>query len=373
MDKKIESRIAREKSSKRKKYLIIIAVLLVLVVSTSLLKRFDLMPGGKKPHTQGQTDDGRRDERMPVVGYKISRVNFEDNLNVLGNVEGGVQVTLHFEKEGRIAKINYRPGDFVKKGSVIATLETKEAELKKEQARIEYDQHKKLFEAGIIIHSKLEQARVGYEQARVEYEKMILYAPFDGVVSNIEQKAGEVVNPSRRIVSLFDTQTMIIKIGITENDINKLFMDQTAMVNFDAIPNSSYSGKVVNIDPNIDETTRMMTLKVAVDNSDSLILPGMFARVRISIYNEENALVLPSTALLKEDRKYTAFVIGEGNVVSPRNVEVSYISSDYATISRGIVDGEIIAVDRIDRLKEGTVVELLNVEEYTTHTPGKQI
>ncbi|MFH1282383.1 MAG: efflux RND transporter periplasmic adaptor subunit [bacterium] len=367
----IKNGIRAERKKLKKVYFIIIAALLSIIIIIFLLKKYDLLPGFSTQIGQETKQQDEQSERIPVTAYKASRVKYEDSLSVLGNVEGGIQVELNFEKEGKIKNIFYKEGDFVEKGKVIAQLDAQEAALKEEQARIEYEQHKKLYEAGVIIKAKLMQAKNSLDQAKVEFEKTIMRAPFDGIVSSIQQKEGEVINSTKKIISLFDTKKMVINIGVTENDINKLTLEQPANVVFDAIRDKIYQGYVNNIDPNIDPTTRMMTLKVIVDNEEALILPGMFARVKINIFEEDNALVIPSMAIMKQDGENNVFVVSQGNNVAPRSVEISYLSDEFAVVAKGLNEGELIVLDKLDRMKEEAMVEILNVEEYTTHTPGK--
>ncbi|MFH1378849.1 MAG: efflux RND transporter periplasmic adaptor subunit [bacterium] len=345
---------------------LVAASVLILVVMGSVIS------GCKKRKDQRKPAPEQKSSTMAVRVYKTSRANFKDMLTVLGNVEGGSQVDLNFRKEGIISVFHYKAGDLVEKGSTIAELESREDELKMQQAKLEYDQHQKLFEAGVIIKAKLQQARIAFQQAGEEYSKNLLRAPIDGMLATVEYREGEVVNPTAKILSIFDIAKMIVKIGITENDINKLSKGQSAHVIIDALPDMVYDGVIQNINPSIDELMRMMTAEIAVDNPDKLILPGMFARAEIIIYNEENALLIPSLAFRKINDDYIVYVAGEDKKISKRNINIGYISRDYAVVSEGLNENELIVIEKPDNIQEDIVVDIMTIDEYKPDTPHNQ-
>lgn len=310
---------------------------------------------------------------IPVRVYKTSRVNYTDRLVALGNVEGGSQVELAFRKEGIIKKFFYTEGDFIEKGEIIARLDAQEDELRLEQARLEYEQHKKLFDAGVIIKTKLDQVHVAFKQAGEEYRKNLLEAPMRGMLATIKQKEGEMVNPSKTILTMFDISRMIIKIGITENDINKLKPDQSARVTCDALPGKVFNGTITGINPSLDEMLRMMTAEISIDNPDRLILPGMFARTAVVIFQEEHALLVPASAVRKSETGLYVYIARADNTIALRDIEIRHFSRDYAVISAGLNENELVILEKYEMLNEKTSIEIIKTEEYQSSAEKSNI
>lgn len=347
----------------------------LLIVGIFVIYGIRMLTESKKTLQAVMEQKEKADVLVPVRVYKTSRNNYIDTLTALGNVEGGSQIELMFRKEGVIKEFNYKEGDFVEKDGVIAMLDAREDELKLEQAKLEYDQHKKLFEAGVIIQTKLDQARVTFRQAGEEYRKNLLEAPINGMIATVEHKTGEFVNSSKPILTMFDIKRMVIKIGVTESDINKLYKGQPARVTFDGLAGMVFDGKITNINPSIDEILRMMVAEISVDNPEKLILPGMFARCSVIVYKEDHALLVPSTAVRKSADGHQVFVAGEKDMVVKRAVEVNHIARDYTVIKTGLNENERVILDKIDSLKEATAVKIVKTEEYEspeTIQPGIQ-
>jgi len=316
----------------------------------------------KKLASEALLPDASAFAKIPVTVYRTSRANFVDTLDAMGTVEGGSQVELAFRKEGTVQEILFKEGDFVEKHTVIARLDAHEDALKLEQAELEYEQHKKLFDAGVIIQTKLDQIRLALEQAKEEFRKNLLEAPISGMIATIEYKPGEFVNPSRIILTMFDVSRMIVKIGITEHDINKLKLNQTARVTCDALPDMRFTGAITNLNPTVDETLRMMTAEISVDNPEKLILPGMFARTAVTVFKEEHALKVPNKAMQQSEKGYYVFVVRNDNTVSLRDIEAGYIARDYAVIRQGLNENEQVVLNKFDLLKDGAAVEIVKNE-----------
>ncbi|MBD3271628.1 MAG: efflux RND transporter periplasmic adaptor subunit [Elusimicrobia bacterium] len=350
-----------KKKTTHKKTIIIILVLLVAILTLWIINKRISKKTTVKPAAPAQQSG---EQRMPVNVYKVSRQNFKDTLLALGTVKGGVQIELRFEKEGRVKQFRFKEGDRVTKGEVVAQLDQQDALLKLKQARIDLDQHKKLYEAGAIIKLKLDQVANAYDQANLELEKTKLRAPRTGIISNKEVEIGEFITPNTKIATLIDMEKVIVEVGIIEKDINKLMLGQEVAITFDAYPGFDFIGKVYNIPPDLGTKVPMLQVKIQMENPDALILPGMFARCLISIYEEENALIIPITAIDKSADEPRVFVVGERNRVSERTVTVTYTSSEYALLSSGLNAGELIVSDKPESLKTGTEVEIIELTEY---------
>ncbi|MEE8360301.1 MAG: efflux RND transporter periplasmic adaptor subunit [Candidatus Omnitrophota bacterium] len=331
--------------------------------------------------------DEMPEEAILVKVYKVARRDFEDTLPSLGTVKGYREMDLRFEINGVVDSMNFREGEEVREGDIIASLDQYDALLKLKYAQIELDKSKKLFEIGSIIKAKLEQSELEYESAKSDLDKTYLYAPRDSVLGTRDAEIGEFVTSNDKIVTLIDDADVFVEIGIIERDIGKVRVGQNAKVYVDTYPDIDFKGKVDNISPIIEGRSRTQTNKIRISNTKRLLLPGMFARVLVDVYTKENAIVIPNTALNKTEEGYVVFVVhmtevedeegfeeepeevfieeevGESGVAEARPILFEYRSSDFSVIKEGIEDGELVVVETQEKLNDQMNVIVTEVQE----------
>ncbi len=337
------------------------------------------------------SDSGPEKEAIPVRCFRVSYTDFKDELPVLGTVKGALEIELKFEINGVIESINFREGDVLYKGDLIASLDKKDAELKVEYAKSKLESirvqalaakkklqiFKDLYDIGGLIKAKLEEvelearsaelqvvsAEVELKSAEGEYRKTDLYAPREGVLGSRDREVGEFITPHDKIGILYDTREVFVELGIVEKDIDKITLGQNVKATVDAYPGEGFTGTVDYVFPVIEGKSRTLTVKVRIQNPDALLLPGMFARAMITVAEFSNAIVVPSLSLNMSDEGYEIFTVEEGNTVSSRPVEVAYVTTDYTVIATGLYEGELVVTDTPQELKDGMPVDIIEVQE----------
>jgi len=332
-------------------------------------------------------------EAVPVRCYRISLTDFKDELPVLGTVKGSLEIELKFEISGVVESINFREGDVIYKGDLIASLDKKDADLKVDYAESKLSStktqllaaekklqiFKNLYEVGGVVKIKLEEvelevrsaghqvetAKVELSSAQVEYKKTDLYAPRDGVLGSCDVEVGEFITTNDRTATLYETMKVFVELGIVEKDIDKIALEQDVSVAVDTYPGMSFEGMIDNIHPIIEGKSRTLTVKVGIENPEAMLLPGMFARALIIVAEFFDAIVVPSMSLNKTDEGiYKIFVLDEeNNTVASRDVEVAYVTTDYTVIASGLFEGEVVVTDTPQELQDNMPVEIIEIQE----------
>lgn len=377
-------------SPDEKKKLIRWGVTIILFVVIALLfSRLCCTPKEKKAPETAQT---QAPDIMPITVFKVARYNFEDSLNALGSIKGAVEFKLSFEIPGVISSINYREGEPYEEGALLISLKQDDAllRLKSAQSKLskaettsklaaqKVDEHKKLFAIGAIPESTLEKAELELEAAKYDeetarlevkanesiLEKSNLYAPSDGTIGELHVEEGEAITPNTLIGSHVMTEYVEAEFGVVERDLKKLALGQKAKVYVDAYPDKTFDGAIDNIAPVVAGTSRTASVRVRIDNPERLLLPGMFARIKILIFAKRNTLVVPTEAIVGSGEEKSVFIVDEKtNTVSQRPIVIGYTRPDYSQIDEGIQEGDLIAVTAVDRLKEGAKVKVLEKQE----------
>lgn len=318
-------------------------------------------------------------EAVPVKVYKVKKMSFKDTLPAMGNIKGFKEVDMKFEVSGIMESFNFEEGEMVQEGDIIANLNQRDALLKLKYAELEVEKAKKLFEVGGVDRIKLEQSKLEYESAKSDFEKTNIYAVSDGLLGSREIDPGTYVTPNDKVGIFVDISNVYAEFNIIEKDSPKLKLGQKAEIFIDAYPNKSYKGTVDSISPIVEGRTRTQNIKIELKNPGLELKPGMFVRALISTYENENALIIPTSAFKKKDTDYFVYVVHkekepeeteegkepvlEKGVVEVRKVEIAYLTQDVAEIAKGLEEGELIIVEAFQEFKDKEKVEISEVQE----------
>ena len=340
----------------------------------------------------------------PIKVYKVAKVNFRDTLPSLGTIKGFREIDLKFPVAGIIEYINFKEGEKITQGDIIASLDQKEALLKLEYSKIELEKQTKLFELGSIVETKLKQSQLEYQSAKTELDKTNLVALSDGYIGSIDVDKGSVVNPQDKVGAFVDMKDVYIEFGIIEKDISKVKEAQNVEVTLDSYPDQVFKGQVDSVSPIVEGRSRTVKVRSKIANTDEKIKPGMFGRVNVLIYEKEQAIVVPSASFKKKEDQYFVYLVhmeeqkdkmagmekapkkekkkskkrkgasdqAEENpeepkaqigVVEVRNIEVSYATPDAIEVKEGLEEGDLVAVDVEQELQDKGKVEITETQE----------
>ncbi len=319
-----------------------------------------------------EKDRKKQGTESPVVAaFLCKKVNFTDELVLTGTIQGGARVEFRFNRDGRIQKLNYRVGDNVKRGAVVAELETGEAYLKLQQAESELSQVVDLYRSGAIAKPRLTQARLAAELARKEYDRSFIRAPRDGSIGEVNAEVGDLVNSQNTVATLVSIDNVFVEMGVIEKDFGKLHLNQSVHVEVETYPGIVFKGKIANIAPQVEGASRTRTVRAEIPNEKKLLLPGMFARTHIFIQENPNTLVVPAAAVRSSTGKQTVYLIPENKRLQEVPVETGYESSDYLEIASGLSDGEKIVAALSENIRDGVSVEIIEEKQYEERHSGE--
>lgn len=275
--------------------------------------------------------------------------------------------------EGPIGLCRVREGDRVTKGQEIicigrnetpnALVSAARADLLKEKE--ELDRVIKLVENGAIPGDQIEIARSKHEKAKAELVKAEqnqkdhwITAPFSGIVSKVMAEEGDYVAPRTPLIEIFDPASLVVRFSVPEVDSQKVYHGQALSVTLDAYPKKTFQAKITHLYPALDVSTRTRLIE-AVLLENVALTPGLFARVAIPVETVENAVLVPSQAILvRADGDHIAYVIEGGKAVL-RKVATGIEANSLVEVLRGIQAGEKIVVAGNEKLKAGVEVKLM--------------
>ncbi len=385
----------KKRGSKIGKMLIIMTIGLIAAFFILRLEKtqqiFDLIKQWKK--AKEAVPEVVEEELALVKVFHIIKTDFKDNLPVIGTVRGIKELDYRFANNGTINKLNFDEGELVGQDEILAELIQDEVKIKIEYQKANFEaaqstfwgaskklaNAEKMYQLGAILISKLDEsileadnaaakmkaAEYELESAKKEIDKTVIKSNIAGVIGVVHNREGEYVTTNDKVITLIDISTVYVDVGITEKDIDKIAIGLTGAVIVDAYPDKAFSGEIVNILPVVEGKSRTVTAKLQVDNSENLLLPGMFARTDIAIFEDKDTIMIPSVALHRQKEGYSVNVVDENNVVAARAIDVGYITIDYVQVVGGLEVDEFIVVETQEDLKDGDKVQIIEVQEST--------
>ena len=149
---------------------------------------------------------------------------------------------------------------------------------------------------------KLEQAQLAVQTAQENLDAAKLTAPFNGTVTQSNAVPKALVTTGTQAFRIDDLSNLVIDVQVVEVDINNVKIGQPAQITFDAIPNKTYTGKVLSTDlaGSSAQSSVNFTVNVQITNADAQVKPGMSANVTIITNKVDNALLVPNTSIFTD-------------------------------------------------------------------------
>jgi membrane fusion protein (multidrug efflux system) len=272
---------------------------------------------GKKPATAGAGAPNPMDRVQPVEVMPITVMPLRETVGLVGSIAANESAELRPEIPGVIISIHFEEGALIKKGDLLAKLDTRELEaqlaearasfvlagqnLERNQSLLEDDAVSKLeVDAAVAEHAKLKAA---IDLLEVKLAKSSITAPFDGVTGARSLSAGDFVTSSSVITTVDDLSRLKVEMQVPERYLPNLKPGGTFTLHAaTSAPDEQVVGKVYFVSPRIDENTRSTLVKGYVSKPPLFLKPGMFANITLVLRTVEDALVVPETAILSTAR-----------------------------------------------------------------------
>lgn len=325
-------------------------------------------------------------------------------LEATGNTAAVNTADLVARVAGFVQSINYNDGEFVKKGTVLFTIEPETYKLKLDQAKAgeksaeatvtqtqtDYERQAVLAKTNAVSKSVLDsaiaardtaranltQAKISVELAARDYGYSSVTAPFDGTVTARTVSIGAyvggstpptvlatIVQPDPIYVNFTVSEQDALRIGakirkrgLTPEDLKKVPVE----VGLQTEEGYPHVGHLDYSSPTVDASTGTLAARAVFDNPKRVMLPGMFVRVRVPTTKEDNALLVPDAALGTDQSGRYLLVVGKDNVVEQRHVEIGAREGALRVIEKGIKPDDRVIVAGLLRAVPGQKVEPQN-------------
>lgn len=310
---------------------------------------------------------------MPVSVHIAELMAREDGFLRIGNLIANEKVDIVSEQSGRVVSINFKEGQFVKKGTLLIKLNDSELQVQLKKAQYQYTLLEERLERQRILLEKDAVSREDYdkvltefnvlkqdiEQLKIWIEKMHIVAPFSGVVGFRDVSLGAFLQPNSKITSLVDVANLIVEVAIPEKYVlDKLY---GATINFTVegmIDN--FSAVIYAVDPQVDINTRTIMVRAKYNNSRNLLRPGMSAKVMLNTGSGDINVYVPNQAVVPDVNGRSVWVYRSGKAKFVP-VQTGNRTADMLEILSGVEKGDTIITTGLMQLREGISVSASNL------------
>jgi multidrug efflux system membrane fusion protein len=331
--------------------------------------------------------------RQPPVAVTVARVVQQSvpvRIQAVGSAEAYATVAIKARVDGQIVEVRFREGQEVRAGSVLFKLDPRpfEAALKQAeanhqrdlaqlaQAKRQEERYLELLQKNFISKEAYAQYKTGAEtaqaavlasnaaldNARLQLEYTTIRAPIDGYTGRIQIQKGNLVkaNDATPLVVLNQVHPINVSFAVPEQILPSVRKQMTGEpLQVEATPPDAAKpavGKLVFVDNAVDTTTGTIKLKAVFENREDALWPGQFVTVWLKLFEDKNALTLPSRAVQTGPNGQYVFVVKSDNSVEVRPITVQRSEGDLAVIATGLSKGEQVVTQGQLRLIPGAKV-----------------
>jgi membrane fusion protein, multidrug efflux system len=347
------------------------------------------------------TDSRAKDARKaakgpPAVSVTVAAAAQESvpiRVQAIGNVEPYLTVAVKARVDGQIVAVNFREGEELHKGDVLFRIDPRpyEAALRqaqanalrdraaRDQARSQERRYQDLLDKNFVSKEAYAQIRTnaetaeatgkaseaGLENARLNLEYCTIRSPLDGYVGKVLLQAGNLVkaNDVNPLVVINQVRPVYVNFAVPEQKLPEIRKYQTlAPLRVEVIaPDRTAApivGQLVFIDNAVDPSTGTIRLRAQFDNQDAALWPGQFVNVNLRLYEQPEAIVIPSQAVQSGPQGQYVYVVGDDLVAEVRPIAVQEIDGDRAIVAKGLSRGERVVTRGQLRLGPKTRVQI---------------
>lgn len=303
-----------------------------------------------------------------VKPFKISSFELFDKFNVIGQVRFKQSRSYFANYEGNIDFVTN--DSKIVKGAVILTIDQDIAQANKSQselsykvAELNYSRNESLLRRKFISLEALEASKVKLLEAKSllarttqSFNDMIIAAPFDGQIGVIKVRAGDNVKKGDFLFSLINKEDSSAIFELPESLHGKIFKDTEVILSDDNGNNST--GKIITITPYL---SNQGTITIEVINDDkNHFIHGSYLNAEFKI-NKHQGIAVPEQAVLKNQNGNYVYFISKDNIIKQLYVQLGTKTADMVEIiSNDIKNGDLIVLEGLTKVQEGTQIEILN-------------
>jgi multidrug efflux system membrane fusion protein len=330
---------------------------------------------------------------IPVTAVQAAQETVPVRIQAIGNVEAYATVSLRARVDGQIVEAGFKEGQEVRKGQVLFRIDPRsfEAALRqaeanalrdaaaRDQARSQERRYKELLEKNFVSKEAYAQIRTNaataeataqasqaaLDNAKLNVEYCTVHAPIEGYAGKIQVQIGNLVraNDPTPLVVINQVHPIYVNFAVPEQRLTEVREHMKAgplsvQVLAPGSDQPAASGTLIFVDNAVDPSTGTIRLRARFANRENTLWPGQFVNVSLRLFEQVDAIVIPSQAVQTGPQGQYVYVVGEDMLAQVRRITVQRTEGERSVIATGLAKGERVVTRGQLRLGPKTRVQI---------------
>ena len=345
-------------------------VLLFLSLSLVVLPQL-----GCGNEAQSKTPEEEETEAaVPVEAAVVQIGSIDAVFTGTASLEAEEEASVVARAGGVVKEIFVEEGTYVKAGDPLAQLDEERLAIELRRAEVTLNKLKQDYERKGELHGKKLISDEEFQRAKSEYELQVqlrdmskldleyttVRAPISGVISRRHIKLGNMVQRNEAVFHITDFDPLLAIMHVPERELYKLKTGQRATVVVDALPDGRSEGYIKRISPIVDPQTGTFSVTIEIRQSSRQLKPGMFGRVLVVHDTHQKTLLVPKSAVVREDDEAAVYVVRD-SIAYKKPIVIGYENGQSIEVVSGIEEGDTIVITGQGGLRDSSRVEAVNL------------
>jgi membrane fusion protein (multidrug efflux system) len=280
---------------------------------------------------------------VTISAEEAEAVTWQPTIEAVGTSNALRGIDLVAEASGVIQQLAFSANDQIEEGQLLVQIDDRIEQADIVSARAQVDQDRQAAErartlstsgAGSAVALETAQTALAASTATLQRLEAVLdqksvEAPFAGMIGIPRVSVGEFVQPGTVIATLQDLSNMRVDFTVPEQSIGQLTIGQPVRAGF-ATGDLAFEGRIIGIDPRVDPSSRLISLRAQIENPEGEVRPGQFLRVAVELPTENDVLVLPQTAVVTSLYGDYVYVVGPADAAPAAGEDAAAAPTDEA-------------------------------------------
>lgn len=328
--------------------------------------------GGQGQGNQAQGNRRGGNQAILVATQPVSMGVVNDRLSAIGDGEAIEAVTVMPQASGTVAEILVSSGQKVSKGDIIAKLDSEEQVILRDQAAValrsarekaESYRNLQSFSRLDVLDAQIaeEQAQLQLTTAELNLKRRDIVAPIDGVIGIVGVSVGDNVTNTTAIVSLDNRSQLLVDFWAPERFAAAVKPGMPVEASSVSRPGESFQGSVEAVDSRVDQASRTIRIRAKIDNPEDVLRAGMSFNVVMRFPGDRYAAVNPLAVQWDGEGSFVWQILDNKSVKA--RVTIVQRNSDQILVQGALREGDVVAVEGLQRVREGGAVEVAGAPE----------